>query len=98
MKLRNPFGKAKEEEPVEMVCWQDGHHRSFEPMQRANQTSSRSSLSARRLRTIAGATAVAVVAHFSGVTGIIAEIITAEKSSSHAPLTSGLPPSKPFVK
>lgn len=88
---------AKKEEEPEMICWQDGYHRSFEPAPRASAIDysypgSRKGLAAKR---IGGAIAIALALHFTGVTEIIAEKITQVNGSQYAPVTSQAPTARP---
>lgn len=89
---------AKKEEPQpEMVCWQDGIHRSFEPAPRASEIDysypgSRKGLAAKR---IGGAVVIGLALHFAGVTEYLAEQITQVNGSQYAPVTSQAPTARP---
>ncbi|HPF78859.1 MAG TPA: hypothetical protein PLF01_06145, partial [Alphaproteobacteria bacterium] len=75
MGLRALFGKKPREEE-QWVCWQDGYHRSFEPMQKPDAPAP-SFAGIKRIGTrIGGALALVAVSHFTGVDTYLADIIT----------------------
>ena len=89
---------AKKQEPKpEIICWQDGYHRSFEPAPRANASDDHYPGSRKRaaITRIGGAVAIAAALHFAGATEYLAEIITQDQGSQYAPLTSQAPAARP---
>ena len=87
--------KKQEEPEIQWVCWQDGYHRSFEPMQKADKGPYAPRRSGRSVAKWGGILAIAVAAHFTGATETILNSINHEASSPYAPKTSPFPPARP---
>ena len=89
------FDRFRRKSETEYVMWQDGYHRSFEPMQQPDRGIHISPEQKRGFAKLAAAGLLMAGAYFSGALEAVQDYLSTDTASAHAPHTAPMPQARP---